>query len=68
VTFRLCLLDSRESLRPSLCVMHPDEGHDEFHQQLRQANHLAQESLETAQLNSMSAQYADMWGLGLGSY
>ena len=38
------------------------------YQQLRQANNLAQESLETAQLNSMSAQYADMWGLGLGSF
>ena len=38
------------------------------YQQLRQANKLAQESLETAQLNSMSAQYADMWGLGLGDY
>ena len=38
------------------------------YQQLRQANNLAQENLETAQLNSMSAQYADMWGLGLGSF
>src|SRR6516165_4865907 len=36
------------------------------YQQLRQANNLAQESLENAQLHSISPPHPDMWGLGLG--